>query len=175
LLAGWRLARTRSSEIARAHLVLHGYLGRTGIAGAELDDYFRRAATVGIEYGGPVSKAQVAPTYAGFDALVLALASGPGVTSGKVFEFAGTGLPVVSVHDPSSAASSIMAGSPVWSPAASMRPEDIADALIKGAQIARAQTARSRADAIEWGAQWERGRQLRAAVRGAARLPTGKR
>jgi glycosyltransferase involved in cell wall biosynthesis len=175
LLAGWELARKCSPEIARSRLVLRGYLGRTGTAVAELDDYFRRAALSGIEYGGPVAKARVAETYAGFDALVLALASGPGVTSGKVFEFASTGLPVVSVHDPSSAASAIMTGSPVWAPAASMRPEDVANAFIEGARLARVQTERSRKEAIEWGAQWERGRQLRAGVQAADGIVAGRR
>ncbi|GAA1777120.1 glycosyltransferase [Agromyces lapidis] len=170
LLAGWTRARERSTELAGARLVLRGYLGRTGIADEHLEDFLRRGAAVGIAYEGPVAKAQIQDVYATFDALVLALASGPGVTSGKVFEFAATGLPVVSVHDPSSAASAVMEGSPVWSPTASMGPDDIADALIVGAERARTQTAQSRAEAISWGAQWERGHQLQSAVDGAERL-----
>ncbi|MGW9167714.1 glycosyltransferase [Agromyces sp. NPDC055658] len=170
LLAGWVRARERSPELARARLVLRGHLGRTGIAGEHLESFLQRGSAVGITYEGPVAKAQIPEVYATFDALVLALASGPGVTSGKVFEFAATGLPVVSVHDPSSAASAVMAGSPAWSPSASMAADDIADALIAGAAQARAQTDGSRADAISWGARWERGHQLEAAVDGVDRL-----
>lgn len=160
LLEGWRRARTISDEIARARIVLKGHLGRTGVADAALEDYLRRADAEGIHYEGPVAKADVAATYAGFDGLVLALASGPGVTSGKVFEFAGTGLPVISVHDPDSAATAIMAGSPVWTPAASLRADDIAQAFVATAATIRAQTADTRAEAIRWGEQWERMRQL---------------
>lgn len=170
LLAGWQRARSRSQEMRDARLILRGYLGRTGVADAELADFLTRAAEVGIEYRGPVAKAEVADAYAGFDALVLALASGPGVTSGKVFEFAATGLPVVSVHDPASAATAVMFGSPAWSPTATMRPDDIADALIHGAALARTQTDDSRRSAVEWGAQWERSRQLAAGVRSAEGL-----
>ena len=77
LLAGWTLARSRSADVARARLVLRGHLGRTGVGGPEVDDYLRRAAEVGIFYEGPVAKADVPRVYAEFDALVLALASGP--------------------------------------------------------------------------------------------------
>lgn len=170
LLAGWTRARERSPELASARLVLRGHLGRTGIAGEHLEDFLRRGAGVGIVYEGPVAKAQINDLYRTFDALVLALASGPGVTSGKVFEFAATGLPVVSVHDPSSAASAVMAGSPVWSRTSSMTADDIAAALIAGAEQARAQTPQSREAAIAWGAQWERGRQLEASVDGVEQL-----
>ncbi|WP_400994012.1 glycosyltransferase [Agromyces sp. GXQ0307] len=165
LLAGWLRARERSRDIAEARIVLRGHLGRTGVADAALAAFLERAADHGIAYDGPVAKSDVAAAFSEFDGLVLALASGPGVTSGKVFEFAGTGLPVVSVHDPESAASTVMAGSPVWSPARSMSPDDVADAFIAGAAMIRAQTPRSRADAIRWGAGWERMRQLQQPVR----------
>lgn len=160
LLEGWRRARRTSEEISRARVVLRGHLGRTGVADDALDDFLRRADAEGIRYEGPVAKADVAATYSTFDGLVLALASGPGVTSGKVFEFAGTGLPVVSVHDPDSAAASIMAGSPVWVPTASLGADDVARAFIAAAGMIRAQTAQSRADAVRWGERWERMQQL---------------
>lgn len=165
LLEGWLRARDRSEDIANARIVLRGHLGRTGVADGRLADFLDRAAEHGIVYEGPVAKADVASAYADFDGLVLALASGPGVTSGKVFEFAGTGLPVVSVHDPASAASTVMTGSPVWSPARSLSPDDVADAFIAGAAMIRAQTPQSREAAVRWGARWERMRQLREPVR----------
>lgn len=170
LLAGWVRARERSPELARARISLRGYLGRTGVADAWLQDYLRRAAAHAIEYEGPVPKSQIPAVYAAFDGLVLALASGPGVTSGKVFEFAGSGLPVVSVHDTDSAASSIMSESPVWSPTRSLAPDDVADAFIEGARIIRAQTPEGRAEAVRWGAKWERMRQLEAPVRALSYL-----
>lgn len=160
LLRGWSLARQRSSDLAGAKISLRGYLGRTGVADVALSRFLAQAAEYGIVYEGPVAKAEVAEAYAAFDGLVLALASGPGVTSGKVFEFAGTGLPVVSVHDPNSAASAIMTGSPVWTPARTLDPEDVATAFIESAAVIRAQTASTRDDAVRWGAGWERMQQL---------------
>lgn len=170
LFEGWQLARERDALVARSRLVLRGHLGRTGVAGEELQRLLDAATTHGVSYGGPVPKAELADAYAGFDGLVLALASGPGVTSGKVFEFAATGLPVLSVHDPESAASSVMRGSPAWQAVASLSPEDVADGIIRLARATLAQTDRSRATAIEWGAQWERSRQLQRAVDETTRL-----
>lgn len=165
LFAGWRLARSRDPLLARSRLVLRGHLGRTGVAGAELQRLLDEASTDSVSYEGPVAKADLADAYAEFDALVLALASGPGVTSGKVFEFAATGLPIASVHDPASAASAILADSPVWTASASLAPTDIADALVRTAQAVLEQTPDSRRTAVSWGAKWERGRQLSDAVR----------
>lgn len=170
LLAGWQRARELSPAMRSARMILRGHLGRTGVAGEKLSAFLERAAAVGIRYEGPVAKAEVASIYAEFDALVLALASGPGVTSGKVFEFAATGLPVVSVHEPDSAASAVMSGSPVWTPSASMHPDDIAAAFLSTVERVRQQTPASRASAIAWGAQWERGRQLESGVVGARAL-----
>lgn len=164
LFAGWRLARQRDPLLSESRLILRGHLGRTGIAGEELSRLLDDAASDGVGYGGPVAKADLSGVYAGFDALVLALASGPGVTSGKVFEFAATGLPVLSVHDPDSAATAIMRDSPVWTPVGSVTPDAVAEGLSATARRVRAQTGDIRAQAIEWGARWERGRQLAAGV-----------
>ena len=170
LFAGWALARERDPLIARSRLVLRGHLGRTGVASGELQSLLDAAAAQGVSYEGPVAKTDLADVYAQFDALVLALASGPGVTSGKVFEFAATGLPVVSVHDPASAATSIMSSSPVWTAAASLSAEDVAAALSEVGRRTLAQTPEERTAAIAWGAQWERGKQLASGVADAAAL-----
>lgn len=165
LFAGWELAREMDELIARSRLVLRGHLGRTGVASPQLKSLLTDAARHDVSYGGPVAKADLVTAYSEFDALALALASGPGVTSGKVFEYAATGLPIASVHDPSSAASSILRDSPVWEPAKSLSADDVADALIRTGRRAVSQTPEDRALAIAWGSQWERGAQLSAAVR----------
>ena len=171
LLAGWTRARERSPQMARARLVLRGHLGRTAPSRTITWRSSCAAARRSVSSTrAPWQGRKIREVYTTFDALVLALASGPGVTSGKVFEFAATGLPVVSVHDPSSAASAVMAGSPVWSPTSSMAADDIAAALIAGAEQTRMQTPQSRDAAIAWGAQWERGRQLEAGVDGVEQL-----
>ncbi|MBN8205697.1 glycosyltransferase [Microbacterium esteraromaticum] len=165
LFAGWSLARSQDQLMARSRLILRGHLGRTGVASPQLQSLLDAASIDDVVYRGPVAKSDLADTYAQFDALVLALASGPGVTSGKVFEFAATGLPVVSVHDPDSAATDIMRTSPAWEASTSLEAQDIADAFIRTARRAREQSPAERDATIAWGAQWERGAQLAEGVR----------
>lgn len=155
LLAGWRRARALDPVLARSRIVLRGYLGRDGVADPVLAAWLREAESDGIVYGGPVAKARVHDVYASFDALVLALASGPGVTSGKVFEYVGTGLPVVSVHDPGSAAATVMRDSPVWA-GVGWDEESVARAFCRAVSVVGEQTGESRNRAIGWGARWER-------------------
>ncbi|HWK77240.1 glycosyl transferase [Microbacterium sp.] len=174
LLSGWIRAREQSPLLRRSRVVLRGHLGRTGVASEELAAFLRRAAREDMVFEGPVARADVSSVYRDFDALVLALPSGPGITSGKVFEYAATGLPIVSIHDPSSAVAPFMAESPAWVPTASLSPEDVAAAFIETARLTGRQTAASRDEAIRWGAQWERGRQLSAGVRGATELLEGR-
>lgn len=160
LLSGWRAARASGGAMAGARLVLRGYLGHFGETDAAAQRLLDDARADGVSYDGPVSKAEIGDVYRGFDALVLALGTGAYVTSGKVYEYAATGLPIVSVHDPGNAATDVLRGSPSWVPSASLAPADIAEALRATAELAVAQTAIERAAAQAWGAQYERSRQL---------------
>lgn len=160
LVQGWELARARGGAMAGARLDLRGYLGHFGTVGPELQRALDHGKSVGVEYLGPVSKTQIADAYRGFDALVLALGTGRYVTSGKVYEYAATGIPVVSVHDPGNAATDVLRESPVWTPTRTLDPADIADALVATAQRAASQTPGDRAAAQEWAARYSRERQL---------------
>lgn len=160
LLAGWRMARSSGGAMAHAQLVLRGYLGHFGEADVTAERMIGSALADGVSYDGPVAKTEIGATYQGFDALVLALGTGRFVTSGKVYEYAATGLPIVSVHDLGNAASDVLRESPVWVPTASLEPGDIADALCRAAEIAVSQSAEQRRAAQKWGAQYERSRQL---------------
>ena len=93
-------------------------------------------ADAGVTYGGPVPKTDVAAVYAGFDALLLILGTGRYVTSGKVFEYLSTGLPIVSVHDPGNAATDVLRGYPLWFPARELTVEAVSDALVAAAKAA---------------------------------------
>ncbi|WP_417562186.1 glycosyltransferase [Microbacterium sp.] len=158
LVAGWRLARKRDGRVAAARLIIHGYAGHFGTGEASMvaadDD------SNGIHFAGPVSKATIGQVYAGFDALILALGSGRYVTSGKVYEYAATGIPVVSVHDPGNAATDVLADSPAWIGTRSLERVDVADAIIAGAALAVRQTDAQRVEAQRWASQYERSRQL---------------
>ncbi|TFV83794.1 glycosyl transferase [Microbacterium sp. dk485] len=171
LLAGWRIARREDPSLAGARLRIHGYLGHFGAVDAALARLLEDARADGVSYEGPVSKAAIAGTYAGFDALVLALGTGRYVTSGKVYEYAATGMPIAAVHDPGNAATDVLSASPVWTPTRSLSPEDIAIALRRTASLALTQTSEERLAAQEWGRRYERSAQLApriAALRPAA-------
>lgn len=170
LIAGWRAARAQGGAMAGAQLVLRGYLGHFGEADAKAERLIDGARADGVSYDGPVGKTEIGGTYRSFDALVLALGTGKYVTSGKVFEYAATGLPVVSVHDPGNAASDVLRDSPVWVPTASLAEHDVAQAFCRTAELAVSQTAEERAAAQRWGAQYERNRQLEPRIEALGKL-----
>jgi glycosyltransferase involved in cell wall biosynthesis len=118
------------------------------------------AAEEGVSYEGPVGKAEIAKAYDEFDVQLLMLGKGRYVTSGKVFEYLATGLPVVSVHDPENAASDVLRGHPLWFPVRDVTPEAIAAALIEAAHAARTADEGIRAKAREFGASYRRDLQL---------------
>lgn len=157
---GWRKARRRSPVLAASRVDIYGYLDHSGIPNDHILGLFAEFRDDGISYRGPVGKTEIVATYATMDALLLILGTGRYVTSGKVYEYTATGLPVVSIHDPGNAATQVLDGSPVWTPAASLSPDDIADALVAAAEQSVAQTPASRASAQAWSARYERLNQL---------------
>lgn len=160
LVAGWKRARELDPRLADARLELHGHIGRSPDPSPAITAWLSAAEAEAITYEGPVPRSEVKHVYDRFDALVLALASGPGVTSGKVYEYAATGLPIVSVHERDSAASTLLRNNPVWAPSEELTPEGVAAAFMRGADIVLAQSPETRAAAITLGEQWERGKLL---------------
>ncbi len=161
---GWRLARKRSDLMARSRAEFHGYLGHYQAPNPVMQSAIESAADVDVSYAGPVSKTRVRQVYAGFDVCLLVLGTGRYVTSGKVFEYLATGLPVVSVHDPGNAASDVLREYPLWFPIADLTPEAIADALIAASDAAVTVTAETRQAAVTYAEQFRRDRQLQPRV-----------
>ena len=159
-LEGWRLARRESQLMARSRLVFRGRLGHyaepDAHAAALLDEFRGDAVT----YEGPVSKTQVAEVYSRFDALVLIISHSRYVTSGKVFEYAATGLPIAALHHPETAATSVLEGRPLWFPIERISPEAIAAALIRTGNAAATLTADGLHDARVWSQHLAREEQL---------------
>jgi glycosyltransferase involved in cell wall biosynthesis len=165
MLLGWRRARELSPDVAAARLVLRGHLGHFGDPDPRTMGLLEEFAADGVTFAGPVSKTEVAETYAGFDALLLVLSGGKYVTSGKVFEYAATGLPIVSVHTADSAAVNVLTGHPDWVMTEGMSPDDIARAVIAGAEAARRTTPHTMATAREWAGRYSRTNQLAPRIR----------
>jgi len=150
----WRIARDDLPEGTR--LVLRGHLGRTGEGSPQLLAALAAAEPLGIVYEGPVRRNELADVYQEFDALVLALPSGPGVTSGKVYEYAATGLPIVSVHSPETPVGEVLGDTDHWHAPRSLEPSEIATALVAAGDQVRSTTQADRRKAIASGIRWER-------------------
>ncbi|HET7901321.1 MAG TPA: hypothetical protein VFL59_09040 [Candidatus Nanopelagicales bacterium] len=159
-VAGWQQARRDDDVVADAHCSLRGYLGFYKTPDAVSLTLVEDAEESGIAFAGPVAKTEVATVYHGFDVLLLILGTGLFVTSGKVFEYLATGLPIVSVHDPSNAATDVLRGYPLWFPAASLAADDIAAALVAAGHAALEADVETRRAARDFGAAYSRDNQL---------------
>lgn len=155
LVAGWNEAKSHGA-LENAELELYGYLGHEGDDEGGVLDAVGRVADGSARYLGPVQKMSIAETYARLDVLILPLGTSRYMTSGKVFEYMATGLPIVSVHDPVNAVSDTLRGYPGWFPAASLAADDVAHALIGAAAFAKAQTAEERLRARDWADRYDR-------------------
>jgi glycosyltransferase involved in cell wall biosynthesis len=159
-LEGWRRARSASPLAARSRLVISGRLGHYSTPDPAILELLQRYASDGVTYTGPVSKTGVSKVYRGFDALLLMVSSSPFVTSGKVFEYAATGLPIVSVHDAQTATAGILREHPAWYLTASLDPDDIADAMIATLERAATTTPADLAASQAWAERFSRAGQL---------------
>lgn len=159
-LEGWRLARTRSDLVKNASLVIRGRLGHFAEPDAAPAALIAEFAGDGVSYGGPVSKTDVADTYRDFDALILLVSKSRFVTSGKVFEYAATGLPIAAVHDPETAATGVLTGHPSWFPVPDLSIQSVADSIISTAERAATMTPRDLEAAQFWAQPLARDNQL---------------
>jgi glycosyltransferase involved in cell wall biosynthesis len=154
---GWLRATRLSEEMRQARADIWGAItAPKSVSAAILPD----AEPYGVHYRGPVPKAQVTEVYQAADVLLLTLSAGRYVTSGKVYEYMATGLPIVSIHEPTNAASDVLRDYPLWVPAADLTVHAVADALIEGARMARTADADTRKRAADFGGRFERLAQL---------------
>ncbi len=160
LIEAWRLARERDRLLAGSRMHLHGYLGYYAAPRADLAKRLADAQVDAVRYAGPVSKTEVGGVYGSFDVLLLALGSGRYVTSGKVYEYLATGLPIVSVHDPGNAASDVLRGYPLWFPVDHLDAEAVAEALCRAGQAALNGDPGVRRRCLDHAAGYSRERQL---------------
>jgi glycosyltransferase involved in cell wall biosynthesis len=157
MVAAFEQARTHP-DLADAELNVHGHLG-----------FFRHSHTSflqrlgvsegpdnGIRLRGPVSKTDVSTVYASSDVLVFLAGGGRYVTSGKIFEYMATGLPIVSVHAPDIAAREVLRDYPLWFTADSLDVDQLAQSFISAGKAARDADPAVRAAARSYGARFQR-------------------
>lgn len=159
-LEGWRQARTRSPLLARSTLEIHGRLGHYSVPNAEMLELIESYAADGVRYMGIVSKTNVAKVYSRFDALLLVLGQSTYISSGKVYEYAGTGLPVASLHHPETASTTVLQNYPRWVAADAVSDESFAQALIELSDMVVSSTPEAQAQAQQFAERFERLKQL---------------
>jgi glycosyltransferase involved in cell wall biosynthesis len=174
-LEGWRAARRRCPELADATATVYGHLGFYAEQSPRLRELLTGYSDDGVSYGGPVSKTAVAATYADLDALLLILGTGRYVTSGKVYEYMASGLPIVSVHHPDNAASTVLDGYPAWFAVADLSTDEIAARLCDAARVATEASPDRRSRCVEFAAQYVRDRQLMPRVEALRAVVTTRR
>lgn len=171
VIDGWRIARDRDPLMARSRLEIRGQIGsgahREANAHIEL---IRQAEGDGVTFGGPAPKAEVPEIFASWDVLLLMIMGGKYMTSGKVYEYMATGLPVMSAHKVEHDATTVMDGHPLWTGAAGFDTEKLANLYSTAARIAFEATDEERAEARTHAAQYAREAQMGPAVRRLAEL-----
>jgi len=166
VLEAWREARRRDPLVARSRFEIRGHIGAGALREANAHtELIQEAGSDGVTFGGPVPKAEVAETYGRWDALVLMLVGGRFVTSGKVYEYMATGLPVVSAHEVDHDASTVLAGRPLWTGARGLDVDSLATAFIEAAGMATEATIDERAAARAHARQFTRAALLAPSVR----------
>ncbi|MEU1397986.1 glycosyl transferase [Micromonospora zamorensis] len=166
VLDGWRIARRNDPVLARSRFEVRGHIGAGPIREANRHmDLLKAAAVDNVSFGGSVPKSDLAATYGSWDALVLMLVGGRFVTSGKVYEFMATGLPVLSAHDVDHDATNILAGHPLWTGAVGLDPHRLADSFSEAARMALKATDEDRAAARLLARRFARPAVLAPAVR----------
>ncbi|WP_035698484.1 glycosyltransferase [Glycomyces tenuis] len=166
VLEGWRAARGREPLLANARFEVRGHIGHGANRGSSPQaELLRDAEADGVSYGGPVAKADVASTYARWDAMVLILIGGRYVTSGKVYEYMATGLPIVSAHAIDHDASNVLEGHPLWTGARGIDWEAMADAFVEAAHLAVESTDEQHAEAMAHADRFTREIIMSAAVK----------
>lgn len=174
-LEGWRRARGESELIAKSRLNLYGRLG----FGTEDDP--KTAALLGefasdsVIYRGPVSKTGVNSVYSELDALVLLAGPNPFTTSGKVFEYVATGLPIAGLFDPASGAARILEHYPRGVSARGAAAGEFKDTILRVAELAVGSNVEMQDEARKWATKYERSAQLLPRIRSLRSEMEGRR
>ncbi|GAA2104735.1 hypothetical protein GCM10009841_23030 [Microlunatus panaciterrae] len=176
VLQGWRLARESDPLLADARFELRGHVGAGANREANgITEALGAAAADGVSFGGAVSKGDVPALYDRWDVLILMLIGGRYVTSGKVYEYMATGLPIVSAHAAEHDASTVLQRYPLWTGAEGVEVETMARLIRSAAQLARQASAADRQAARACAAQFDRAAMMAPAVQDLAALALSRK
>ncbi|MFJ6984220.1 MULTISPECIES: glycosyltransferase [unclassified Streptomyces] len=166
VLDAWRAARAKEPLLANARFELRGHIGNGANRGANRHaEVLKEAEADGVFFGGPAAKTEVASIYARWDAMVLILIGGRYVTSGKVYEYMATGLPIVSAHAVEHDASNVLRGHPLWTGAPGLDVEGLTESFVRAAHMAVETTDEEHAEAMTHANQFTREALMSVAVK----------
>ncbi len=157
VLQAWQEARQREPALAGARFEFCGRIGAG--ANREANGHYRAltdAEGSGVRFAGPIDRGALEETYERFDAVVLILVGGRYVTSGKVYEYMATGLPIVSAHAADHDASTLLSNYPRWSGAGGFDVERLVDGFCRAARLAATADQAERETARRYAEQFER-------------------
>ena len=163
-VSGWNLAYQQDEIIKHSKADIRGYLGFYGTANQQFLAVLSSGEEHGITYSGPVKKAEVSNLYQHWDVCLLILGTGKYVTSGKVFEYMATGKPIISIHDPSNAATDVLKDYPLWFHVNELTPSEIARVLIEVAHRIPLLSHQSKQEAVEFAQRFRRDNVLKVAI-----------
>jgi glycosyltransferase involved in cell wall biosynthesis len=166
VLNAWKAAREREPLLANARFEVRGHIGNgSGRESNRHTEILKQATGDGVSFGGPAAKAEVASIYARWDAMVLILIGGRYVTSGKVYEYMATGLPIVSAHVVEHDASKVLEGHPLWTGAVGIEEEALTRSFVEAAHMAVETDDATHAEAMAHADQFTREALMTTAVR----------
>jgi glycosyltransferase involved in cell wall biosynthesis len=119
----WTLAREASPVVRASVLEFVGPGSRLAESRSE----------IGMRAADRVPKGGLAELYAQTDALLFIKEGGGMVTSGKIYEYLATGLPIVTSLVPDHDARAVLAGRPLWFDAKEHTPQGLAEAFVRAA------------------------------------------
>ncbi len=175
VLNAWKAAREKEPLLANARFEVRGHIGNG--AGREANrhtEILKQAEADGVHFGGPAAKAEVASIYSGWDAMVLILIGGRYVTSGKVYEYMATGLPIVSAHVVEHDASNVLSGHPLWTGAVGIDEEGLTESFVRAAHMAVETSDEVHAEAMAHADQFTREALMTVAVKNLVEEFTAK-
>jgi glycosyltransferase involved in cell wall biosynthesis len=160
----WRLARAQSAQLAGAELRVVGQFGHGDLMTSDQASIAEEFAADGLVLAGRQPKHQIGQVYAEADVLVFVKEGSGLVTSGKIYEYVATGLPIVSVLAREHDARRVLSGYPRWHDAMEQSPAGLAQAMLAGLDD-ELNGAERYASAVSYGAAKSREAALGPAVR----------
>jgi glycosyltransferase involved in cell wall biosynthesis len=134
MVDAWAKARAAEPSLAAGTLRFVGHYGYSGAVSDRQRALAAAAQRHGVEFTGRKAKSELMQVYANTDVLLFAKEGGHLVTSGKVYEYVATGLPIVALIKPGHDARRVLAGYPLLFEAAEVSVPAVAEAMVRAAR-----------------------------------------